>query len=122
MSSFIRRALVARILFVYSFSSEGVPRASLAGTPRFLFAVLNDPFCLCSVADVNRCREAFARPSERAATRFRLAIQIAPIEASAEGRSDLTVGILLTAAPVAQLDRASGFEPAGRVFDSPRAR
>jgi hypothetical protein len=25
-------------------------------------------------------------------------------------------------APVAQLDRASGFEPAGRVFDSPRAR
>ena len=61
------------------------------------------------------------RPSERAAARFRLAIQIAPIEASAEGRSDLTVGILLTAAPVAQLDRASGYEPEGRQFESVRA-
>ena len=121
MSSFIRRALVARILFVYSFSSEGVPRASLAGTPRFLFAVLNDPFCLCSVADVNRCREALARPSKRAAACFRLAIQIASIEASAEGRASLTVGILLTAAPVAQLDRASGYEPEGQQFESVRA-
>jgi hypothetical protein len=31
-------------------------------------------------------------------------------------------GMVPQHAPVAQLDRASGFEPAGRVFDSPRAR
>ena len=31
------------------------------------------------------------------------------------------VGILYSSAPVAQLDRASGYEPEGRVFESPRA-
>ena len=30
--------------------------------------------------------------------------------------------ILLNRAPVAQLDRASGYEPEGREFESPRAR
>jgi hypothetical protein len=30
--------------------------------------------------------------------------------------------ILLSCAPVAQLDRASGYEPEGREFESPRAR
>lgn len=34
---------------------------------------------------------------------------------------DTRIGILRSVAPVAQLDRASGYEPEGRVFESLRA-
>ena len=46
-----------------------------------------------------------------------------PAVASAEAGSYATifVSVVYVVAPLAQLDRASGYEPEGRVFESPRA-